>query len=384
MACKIEDYALLGDCETAALVARDGSIDWLCWPRFDSGACFAALLGRPEHGRWLIAPSDASARRTRRYRDDTLILETDIETTDGAVTVIDFMPPRGKASDVIRMVIGRRGQVAMRTELIIRFDYGSLVPWVTRLEDGTLCAIAGPDMVVLRTPVSLRGEDLTTVGEFTVAAGQTVPFVLTYVASHLPPPRPVDAAAALADTEAFWRVWASRCAETGEWSEAVRRSLITLKALTYSPTGGIVAATTTSLPEQVGGKRNWDYRLCWLRDATFTLLALMNGGYYKEAQAWRAWLHRAVAGVPAQVQIMYGIAGERRLTEWEVPWLPGYENSKPVRIGNAAFEQLQLDIYGEVMDALHQGRSGKLAASETGWALQRAPHRSSRNDLGQA
>jgi len=372
MACKIEDYALIGDCETAALVARDGSIDWLCWPRFDSGACFAALLGGPEHGRWLIAPADASARSARRYRDDTLILETDFETAGGAVTVVDFMPLRGHASDVVRMVIGRRGQVAMRTELIIRFDYGSLVPWVTRLEDGTRCAVAGPDMAVLRTPVPLRGENLTTAGEFTVMAGQTVPFVLTYAPSHLPLPHPVDAAAALAETEKFWRGWASSCGAAGEWSSDVRRSLITLKALTYRPTGGIVAAPTTSLPEQLGGPRNWDYRFCWLRDATFTLQALMNGGYHEEARAWRAWLHRAVAGEPSQVQIMYGIAGERRLTEWEVPWLPGYESSKPVRIGNAASEQLQLDIYGEVMDALHHGRSGKLATSEAGWALQRA------------
>jgi GH15 family glucan-1,4-alpha-glucosidase len=372
MSCKIEDYALLGDCETAAMVARNGSVDWLCWPRFDSDACFAALLGGPEHGRWLIAPVAATVRSTRRYRRDTLILETDLETTEGAATVVEFMPPRGDVSNLIRMVIGRRGQVRMRTELIIRFDYGSVVPWVTRREDGTRCAVAGPDMIVLHTPVPLRGEALKTVGEFTVASGQTVPFALTYVASHLQPPDPVDAPAALAETEAFWRTWASQCVETGEWSDVVRRSLITLKALTYRPTGGIVAAPTTSLPEQLGGTRNWDYRYCWLRDATFTLLAMMNGGYYEEAQAWRAWLHRAVAGTPSQVQIMYGISGERRLTEWEAPWLPGYENSKPVRIGNAASKQVQLDIYGEVMDALHHGRRGKLAASEAGWALQRA------------
>ncbi|HZK91778.1 MAG TPA: glycoside hydrolase family 15 protein [Stellaceae bacterium] len=372
MPSKIEDYALIGDCETGALVARDGSIDWLCWPRFDSGACFAALLGGPEHGRWLIGPADASARSTRHYRTDTLILETDHETADGAVTVLDFMPLRGQASDIVRMVIGRRGRVAMRVELVLRFDYGSLVPWVTRLDDGTLRAVAGPDMVVLRTPIMLRGEGSKTVGQFTIEAGQTVSFALTYSPSHLPPPEPVNASEALAETEKFWRDWAGQCTAAGEWSDIVRRSLITLKALTYQPTGGIVAAVTTSLPEQLGGPRNWDYRFCWLRDATFTLLALMNGGYYEEAQAWRDWLHRAVAGAPSQAQVLYGLAGERRLTEWEVPWLPGYENSKPVRIGNAASGQLQLDIYGEIMDALHQGRSHELAASEASWALQQA------------
>ena len=351
MSRKIEDYALIGDCETAALVARDGSIDWLCWPRFDGGACFAALLGGPEHGRWLVAPADAEARITRRYRDDTLILETDFATADGAVTLIDFMPRRRKGSSVVRLVVGTRGRVAMRVELVLRFDYGALVPWVTRMEDGALRAIVGPDMVVLRTPAPLRGEDLKTVGEFTVTEGQAVPFVLTYSASHLPPPDPVDAPAALADTEAFWREWSSRCVDAGEWTSAVRRSLITLKALTYEPTGGIVAAPTTSLPEQLGGTRNWDYRYCWLRDATLTLLSLMNGGYYEAAQAWTEWLLRATAGSPPQMQIMYGLAGERRLTEWEVPWLPGYDGAKPVRVGNAAAEQLQLDVFGEVMDA---------------------------------
>lgn len=371
MPARIEDYALIGDCETAALVARDGSIDWLCWPRFDGGACFAALLGGPEHGRWLIAPSDPNPRIARRYRDNTLILETDIETADGAVTVIDFMPPRGKASDVVRLVVGRRGQVAMRTELVLRFDYGSIVPWVTRLADGTLRAIAGPDMAVLRTPVTLRGEDMKTVGEFSVAAGQTVPFVLTYSPSHLPVPAPVDAEAALGDAEVFWRDWSSACTDVGRWTEDVRRSLITLKALTYRPTGGIVAAATTSLPEQLGGSRNWDYRFCWLRDATFTLLSLMNGGYYEEAGAWRDWLLRALAGSPTQMQPLYGLAGERRITEWVVPWLPGYERSSPVRVGNAAEGQLQLDILGEVMDALHQARRGKLAENAAGWDLQR-------------
>ncbi len=368
---RIEDYAVLGDCETAALVGRDGSIDWLCWPRFDSGACFAALLGTAENGRWLIGAADPAARVTRRYRDRTLILETHIETRDGAATVVDFMPPRGNASDVVRLVEGRRGTVAMRTELIIRFDYGSLVPWVRRLADSSLTAIAGPDMVVLRTPAPLTPQGRTHVGEFSVAAGEVVPFVLTYGPSHFHVPHPIDPIAALHDTEAFWRTWCSRAVPAGEWSEAVTRSLITLKALTYRPTGGIVAAVTTSLPEQLGGPRNWDYRFCWLRDATFTLLALMNAGYFEEAAAWRTWLLRAVAGAPSQVQIMYGLTGERRLTEWEAPWLPGYEGATPVRIGNGAAGQLQLDVYGEVFDALYQGRCGNLKADAEGWMLQR-------------
>jgi GH15 family glucan-1,4-alpha-glucosidase len=372
MAGPIEDYALIGDCETAALVGRDGSIDWLCWPRFDGGACFAALLGNPEHGRWQIAPADPRARVTRRYRDDTLVLETDFTTGDGAVTLIDFMPPRGKASDVVRIVKGRRGQLAMSCELILRFDYGSLVPWVTRLPDGALRAIAGPNMTVLRTPVELHGEDLKTVGTFVVSEGQTVPFVLTYGRSYLAPPDPIDPLAALRDTEKFWRNWSAKCREAGKWSALVRRSLITLKALTYSPTGGIVAAPTTSLPEQLGGTRNWDYRFCWLRDATFTLLSLMDGGYYDAARDWREWLLRAVAGSPQQLQIMYGIDGERRLTELELPWLPGYEGSAPVRIGNAASDQLQLDVYGEVMDALYQARRGGLGSLDAALDLQRA------------
>ncbi len=372
MPARIEDYALIGDCATAALVARDGSIDWLCWPRFDGGACFAALLGTAEHGRWLVAPAETPVRVSRRYRDDTLILETDFETPTGAVTLIDFMPPRGRASDVVRIVRGRRGAVAMRTEVIFRFDYGANVPWVTRMVDGALRAIAGPDMAVLRTPVALRGEDFKTVGEFTVSAGEAVPFVLTYSPSHEPIPGPVDPEEALADTEAFWREWSGICVDFGPWSDVVRRSLITLKALTYGPTGGIVAAPTTSLPEQIGGSRNWDYRFCWLRDATFTLLSLMNAGYYLEAEAWRDWLLRTIAGSPGQLQPVYGLAGERRLTEWEVPWLPGYEGSRPVRIGNAADDQLQLDVIGEVVDALHQARSGKLPASEAGWDLLRA------------
>jgi GH15 family glucan-1,4-alpha-glucosidase len=370
MPSKIEDYALLGDCETSALVARDGSVDWLCWPRFDSGACFAALLGEVKNGRWLIAPVKSLGDVARRYRGNTLILETEIETSEGAATLVEFMPPRRTASDLVRIVVGKRGRVAMRTELIIRFEYGSLIPWVTTREDGTLCAIAGPDMVVLRTPVPLRGEDRKTVGEFTVSAGETVAFVLTYAQSHREIPAPIDPMAALADTEAFWTDWSNQFKGADEWTEPVIRSLITLKALTYRPTGGIVAAPTTSVPEELGGSRNWDYRFCWLRDSTFTLLALMNGGYYEEAKAWRAWLLRAAAGDPSQIQIMYGLAGERRLTEWEIPWLVGYEGAKPVRIGNAASEQMQLDIYGEVMDALHQGRMGNIASDGSGWALQ--------------
>ena len=368
MACPIEDYALIGDRETAALVGRDGSIDWLCWPRFDSTACFAALLGSRDNGRWLIGAADPKARIRRRYRDRTLILETTIETADGAVTVVDFMPPRGPTSNVVRLVCGRRGRLAMRTELIIRFDYGSLVPWVTRLDDASLRAIAGPDMVVLRTPVPLRGVDFRTVGEFTISAGETVPFVLSYGLSHLPPPRSIDPAKALAATETFWSDWIGEAQSAGEWSEAVNRSLITLKALTYGPSGAIAAAPTTSLPERLGGARNWDYRYCWLRDATFTLVTFMNAGYYDDARAWRDWLLRAVAGDPARVQIMYGMTGEHRMREWEVPWLSGYGGSTPVHVGNAAHEQLQLDVYGELMDALHHGRAGKL--NESGWALQ--------------
>ena len=372
MSTPLEDYAVIGDCETAALVSRQGSIDWLCWPRFDSPACFAALLGTSRHGRWLIEAADAGARIRRSYREATLILETTIDTASGAVTVIDFMPPRGKNSDIVRLVRGDRGVVRMRTELVLRFDYGRAVPWVTRLADGTFRAIAGPDMVTLHTPVTLRGHDLTTIGEFEVAAGMTVPFVLTHGSSHLPPPKAIDPEASLQHTDRFWKTWSARCQSQGEWAEAVTRSLITLKALTYAPTGGIVAAATMSLPEQLGGVRNWDYRFCWLRDATLTLLSLMNAGYYSEAAAWRDWLLRAAAGAPSQLQIMYGLAGERRLTEYEVDWLPGYEGSRPVRIGNAAHGQLQLDVFGEVMDALHQARRGGLESRDEDWAFQRA------------
>jgi GH15 family glucan-1,4-alpha-glucosidase len=368
MPAPIEDYALLGDCETAALVSRDGSIDWLCWPRFDSGACFSALLGGPEHGRWRVAPAAPTPRVTRRYRGDTMILETDYETADGLVTLVDFMPLRGRQSDLVRMVVGKRGRVAMTTEFIVRFDYGSTVPWVSHVDDGTsrgmLRAIAGPDMVLLRSDVPLRGRGLTTVGDFVVREGETVSFVLTYAPSHCPNPEPVDPVCALRDTEKFWNDWAGKCTYQGEWREAVMRSLLTLKALTYRPTGGIVAAPTTSLPEHIGGARNWDYRFCWLRDATLTLLALMDAGYYEEAAAWRDWLLRAAAGSLNQLQIMYGLSGERHLREWEVTWLPGYANSKPVRVGNAAHDQLQLDVYGEVLDALYQARKGGLPISE--------------------
>ncbi len=371
---RIEDYALIGDCQTAALVARDGSIDWLCWPRFDSAACFAALLGTPEHGRWRIAPKDSQPKVTRRYRDGTLILETEFGTESGTVALIDFMPVRESVSDLVRLVVGRSGRVAMDMELALRFDYGASVPWVTRLGGGEhgIRAVAGPDMAVLRTPVNLRGVGLKTHATFEVSEGDTVPFVLTHGASHLEAPEPIDPVEALEETEAFWRDWSGRCSIAGRWAEPIRRSLITLKALIYAPTGGMVAAATTSLPERFGGVRNWDYRFCWLRDATITLQALMYAGYFDEASAWRDWLVRAVAGSPDQAQIMYGLAGERRLTELTLDWLPGYEGAAPVRIGNAAAAQLQLDVYGEVMDALHQACKGGVAGSRAAWNLQRA------------
>jgi GH15 family glucan-1,4-alpha-glucosidase len=447
----IEDYALIGDGHTAALVSRDGSVDWLCWPRFDSGACFAALLGTEDNGRWLIAPADdvecediedapppdelnhdrtrlrddgrqqsadkpvprkadapppvsraarregaaAQARRQpgtsndardngeprlkpgfapatrRRYRGETLILETDFETPDGAVTLIDFMPPGNGWSEMIRIVVGKRGTVKMRMELVLRFDYGFSIPWVSRLaHESGVKAIAGPDTVALRTPVDLHGENMKTVAEFTVSAGERVPFSLTYSASHLRIPPVRDPHTALARTENHWLEWAARGTVEGKYAPAIRRSLLTLKALAYEPTGGIVAAPTTSLPEKLGGSRNWDYRYVWLRDATITLLAMMRGGYYDEARAWRSWLGRVMAGSPEQLQIMYGLAGERRLPEFELDWLPGYENSKPVRVGNNAVGQLQLDVYGEVMNALHLARVGGLQADETAWNVQ--------------
>ena len=397
MPSKIEDYALIGDCETAALVSRDGSIDWLCWPRFDSGACFAALLGTPDHGRWRIAPQGHVRATRRQYLPGTLVLETVFETDTGTVSLTDLMTvrlpgtptTRDDTSDLIRIVRGLSGTVEMRMDLTLRFDYGASVPWVSRVSEGTgapadgpcrtddtlgpdcvLRAVAGPDMTTLRTPAPIRGENLSTVADFSVSAGEAMPFVLTHSPSHLPLPDSIDAIEAQVDIEARWRAWSGRCQGAGEWTEAVLRSLITLKALTYHRTGGVVAAPTTSLPEQLGGVRNWDYRYCWLRDATLTLLALMNAGYYNEARAWREWLERAIAGSPSQVQIMYGIAGERRLGEWTVPWLPGYEGAQPVRIGNAAALQLQLDVYGELMDALYIARKGGLDGDEASWRLQ--------------
>jgi GH15 family glucan-1,4-alpha-glucosidase len=368
---RIEDYALIGDLQTAALVGPDGSIDWACFPRFDSGACFAALLGTPEHGRWLVAPRTDSWQTGRRYREHTLVVETDWETDSGAVRVIDFMPPRGKAPDIVRIVEGVRGKVEMSSELIIRFDYGSTIPWVRRIGDGRI-AVAGPDALCFRTPTEQRGENMRTIGEFTVRAGDRVPFVLTWYPSNQHPPRAVDADAALQDTLDYWTAWADRCVYDGKWHDAVFQSLVVLKALTYAPTGGIVAAPTTSLPEKIGGERNWDYRYCWLRDATLSLLAFLNAGYLEEARAWRVWLLRAAAGDPSALQMMYGVAGERRLFEFTLDWLPGYEGSKPVRVGNAAAEQFQLDVYGEILDALHQGRVRELEVSKEAWALQRA------------
>lgn len=369
MSQRIEDYALIGDCETAALVGRNGSIDWLCWPAFDSDACFAAILGNHKNGRWLIAPGDEATRISRRYLGDTLILETRFETKTGTALLIDFMPPRGKASDIVRLVRGVSGTVKMRMQLVIRFGFGADIPWVRRI-DHSLMAIAGQDMIVLRTPVEIRGENLTTVSDFELAAGETVPFVLTYGPSHLEPPGPIDPERALQETEEFWNDWCSHCTRDGPYHDLILRSLITLKALTFAPTGGIVAAPTTSLPEKLGGARNWDYRFCWLRDATFTLLALMNSGYTEEASAWHNWLLRAAAGSPANMQIMYGIWGQRRLLEWEAAWLDGYEGAKPVRVGNAAHAQLQLDVYGELIDAFHQSRMAKLKLDEESWALE--------------
>ena len=362
MALRIEDYALIGDCKSAALVGRDGSIDWLCWPRFDSPACFAALLGEPENGRWLIAPKEALRAVRRRYRPGTLVLETEFETETGRAAVIDFMTPEA-CGNVVRIVIGRAGRVDFRTELVVRFNYGATVPWVNRLDDGTLDAIAGPERVVLRTPAPLQGVDLKTMGEFTVAADQSVPFVLSCGPSYQSLPPAIDAFEALERTQEGWRKWSDRCPEVGCWTQAVKRSLITLKALTYAPTGGMVAAPTTSLPERLGGVRNWDYRYCWLRDATFTLLAFMQLGYQEEARAWRDWLIRAVAGSPDQIQIMYGVGGERWLPELIVDWLPGYEKSAPVRVGNAAYQQLQLDIIGEMADAMFQAFKGGMQPS---------------------
>ena len=371
MAERIEDYALLGDLQTAALVGRHGSVDWLPFPRFDSSSCFGALLGGPEHGRWLLAPAGATHATSWRYRDDTLILESEWQTQTGRVRVIDFMPPRGSNPDIVRIVEGLDGSVQMRTELVIRLDYGSVIPWVRRIDDATLVALGGPDGLTLRTPVDLEPEGMTHTAEFTVRRGDRVPFVLTWFPSHESLPSPVDPEQALADTQEFWREWVRDCGYDGAYPEAVRTSLIVLKGLTYLPTGGIVAAPTTSLPEKIGGVRNWDYRYCWLRDATFTLYALMNAGFTDEARAWRSWLLRAVAGDPAKAQILYGVGGQRRIAESELDWLPGYAGSSPVRIGNAAHEQFQLDVYGEVMDALHQARVHGLDPDDHAWSLQR-------------
>jgi GH15 family glucan-1,4-alpha-glucosidase len=366
----IEDYAVIGNCETMALVGRDGSVDWLCAPRFDSAACFAALLGEPRHGRWLIAPIGDVARVARHYRGDTLILETVFESADGAVCVIDFMARRDGVSDLLRVVRGMRGTLAMRTELIVRFEYGSVIPWVTRQEDGRLEFTAGPDRLLLDTSVPLRGEDMRTVGEFEVKAGEEIGFALSWAPSFRAPPEAVRLAGSLAQVESFWADWAATCKPMEEWSEAVLRSLLTLKALAHWETGGIIAAGTTSLPEKLRGPRNWDYRFCWLRDATFTLYALIGAGYLGEAKAWHAWLLRAVAGSPDDLQIMYGVAGERRLVEYEIPWLPGYEGTGPVRIGNAAATQIQLDVYGEVLDAFYVARCAGLASEGPSWALE--------------
>jgi GH15 family glucan-1,4-alpha-glucosidase len=367
----IEEYALIGDCHTAALVGRDGSIDWLCLPRFDSGACFAALLGGPAHGRWLISPVAEVRGIRRQYRDGTLILDTEFETDEGAVRITDLMPLSNERWDVVRIVEGLSGRVAMRMELIMRFDYGSIVPWVRQL-NGALLATAGPDTLELRTRVAVRGENMKTLAEFHVSKGERMPFVLSYRPSHEAAQPAVDPEQALMTNETVWRKWSERCAYQGRWRDAVVRSLITLKALTYTPTGGTVAAPTTSLPEQKRGVRNWDYRYCWLRDATFTLNALLLAGYNEEAVAWREWLLRAAAGSPEDLQTLYSVTGERRLDEYEVSWLPGYDGAAPVRVGNAASKQFQLDVYGEVMDTLHLARAAGLEPEPPAWEIQRA------------
>jgi GH15 family glucan-1,4-alpha-glucosidase len=346
---------MIGDCHTAALVSKQGSIDWLCFPHFDSAACFAALLGTAANGHWSISPSEPIRSIRRRYREGTLILETEFETESGSVTLIDCMTPRNETPDLLRVVVGTRGQVQMNLELVIRFDYGSVVPWVRRTDHG-IAAIAGPDKVSLRTEVPLRGENFKTVATFTVAEGQKVSFDLTWYPSHQSEPLPFNIDKAIQDTEDWWREWSDRCSYHGKWRDAVLRSLITLKALTFLPTGGIAAAPTTSLPELLGGVRNWDYRFCWVRDATLTLHSLLDAGFHDEARDWREWLLRAVAGSPSELNIVYGLRGERRLTELELPWLSGYENSAPVRTGNAAFKQFQLDIFGEVANTLFQCR----------------------------
>ncbi len=371
MTTPIGDYALIGNTRTAALVGCDGSIDWLCAPRFDSRACFAALLGTREHGRWLLAPARKARRVRRSYRSETLVLETEFETVDGTVRLIDCMPPWPDRTDIVRVVEGVHGRVPMRMELIIRCGYGVVVPWV-RGAEGALLATAGPDSLELRAGVETKGKDFTTIAQFTVQRGQRIPFILSHFLSHQPRPLPIDASAAITATELSWRGWCARSTYDGRWGDAVKRSLITLKALTYAPTGGIVAAPTTSLPERIGGVRNWDYRFCWPRDATYTLYALLLAGYHDEARAWREWLLRAAAGRPQDMQTVYGIAGERQLAELELAWLPGYAGSAPVRIGNAASTQCQLDVYGEVIDALHLARTAGLDAGEDAWSFQLA------------
>jgi len=367
---RIEDYALLGDLQTAALVSTAGSIDWLCLPKFDSPACFAALLDTPDAGHWIVAPAAGGVCTRRRYVKDTLVLQTEWVSGDGTVRVIDFMPPRGHAPDVVRIVEGVLGSVVMRSELRLRFDYGLVVPWV-RHHDDMVEAIAGPDRVRLRTPAPTRGKEMSTVSDFTVRAGDRVPFVLTWNPSHESPPKPVDAEHALRDTLRFWTDWAQRGNPVhGPYRDAIKRSLLTLKALTYHPTGGIVAAATTSLPELIGGTRNWDYRYCWLRDSTYTLQALISAGYLAEAKAWREWLLRAVAGDPAELQIMYALDGTRRIPEAELPWLAGYENSRPVRTGNAASDQLQLDVWGEILDSLALARNAGISTHDDAWDMQ--------------
>ena len=366
---QIEDYAFVSDTQSGALISRSGCVDWLCLPRFDSGACFAALLGDKENGCWTLTPNGKVMKSERRYRGDSLILETDFHTSEGAVRYIDFMPPRGTNPDIVRIIEGLDGKVTIQMELIIRFDYGSIVPWV-RKRHGGLEAIAGPDALILHTPIKTRGKDLRTIAEFTVGKGDRVPFVLTWYASHEPPPREVEAEVALEETERFWNEWSKRCTHRSPWRDAVMRSLVTLKGLTYAPTGGIVAASTTSLPEEIGGVRNWDYRYCWLRDATFTLFSLLGAGYQEEARAWREWLLRAIAGSPSDLQIMYGVRGERRLIEHELSWLDGYEKSRPVRQGNAAVGQFQVDVYGEVIDAMYHAQRAGLETSTPDWRLQ--------------
>ena len=365
---RIEDYALLGDTHTAALVSNKGSIDWLCLPRFDSAAAFAALLGDEENGRWQIAPDGQVLATRRRYRGDTLVLETDFDTAEGSIRLVDFMPPRGEAPDVIRLIEGIRGRVHVHMDLRVRFDYGRVRPWLRHI-DGAHAAIAGSDSVWLRTPVETHDEGFAVRADFFVTAGEIVPFVLTWNPSHDPAPAPIDPLRALADTESYWTEWVSSGSYSGEWREPVVRSLLTLKALTYAPTGGIVAAPTTSLPEQPGGVRNWDYRYCWPRDAAITLLALTRAGFRDEAEAWNSWLLRAVAGDPADLQAVYGIAGERRLTELELPWLDGYQGAKPVRIGNEASEQFQFDVYGQVVNTMHHARRAGLEDSGEVWSL---------------